>query len=284
MEEEEHPKAMDLKRPRKLDFNKPLLSTKRLSIVVADTSCSNYNSVKNTSDERVPFSWEKSAGKPKDVRRVSHDRNEEETPRLRLPPCLWHHQPNKEAYVDNNGDDVDDGDDGDDGDGDGNDLAVSHGNYDDEKFDSDVLSDAMEVFSLSEALDIVQKSENARRESRNEGLILKLQEESNNGSHSPSYLIKRFLPDATALAASSALQFSNNKICDSSNGYLDAYVASSPKGCGLEALFPWRLKHKLCALKSPILPCSSATNMQKQQNSSEQKKHQRMSSQAVYKM
>ncbi|XP_028764477.1 uncharacterized protein LOC114722577 [Neltuma alba] len=250
---------MDLRRPRKLDLNKPLLSTKRLSIVVGDTSCSSTSLGKtvqnNTSEERVPFSWEKSPGKPKNV----DDNNEEETPRLRLPPCLWH-PPNQEPGADeaDKGEDhhqdegrvVDDDEDED----------------EDEKFDSDVLSDAMEVFSLSEALDIVQKSERVRRKSANEGLRLKLEEDSNNGNESPNYLIKRFLPDATALAASSTLHFSksmmDNKICDSSGSYLEAYVAS-PKGCGLEVLFPWRLKHKLCAMKSPVLPCSS-TRMQKQ--------------------
>lgn len=274
-EQQAHLEAMDLKCPRKLDFNKPLLSTKRLNIVVSDR-------VQNTRDERVPFSWEKSAGTPK---YVHHD--EEETPRLRPPPCLWN-QENKElsadlheAYGDDDDDDLAAYDDDDDSD-------------DNEKFNSDFLSDAMEVFSLSEALDIVQKTEKVRRKSRNEGLILKLAEDANNhnGNQSPNYLIKRFLPDATALAASSALEFSkpmmmmdNNKVCDSSSSaYLEAssYVASSPKGCGLEILFPWRLKHKLCAMKNPILPCSSSTTMQKQH---EHKKHQKISSQAaLYKM
>ncbi|XP_054779695.1 uncharacterized protein LOC129287528 [Prosopis cineraria] len=252
---------MDVKRPRKLDLNKPLLSTKRLSIVVADTSCSSTSVGKtvqnNTSEERVPFSWEKAAGKPKDA----DDHNEEETPRLRLPPCLWH-SPNQEPEAD----EADMGDDHHRDEGCVDDGSSGGGGDDEEKFDSDFLSDAMEVFSLSEALDIVQKSEKARRKSANEGLRLRLEEESNNGNESPNYLIKRFLPDATALAASSTLHFSKSmmdkKICDSSSSYLEAYVAS-PKGCGLEVLFPWRLKHKLCAMKSPVLPCSG-TSMQKQ--------------------
>ncbi|KAJ1419310.1 hypothetical protein SESBI_15267 [Sesbania bispinosa] len=183
---------MDLKRPRKLNLNAPLLSTRRLGSVVKDTSCSasSLGTAQNTS-ERVPFSWEKAP----------------------------------------------------------------------------------------EALDIVQKrSENAHSDN-NEGLKLKLAE--SNGYQSPTYMINRFLPDATALAAASTLHFPSNldgKVCDTCN-YQECYhsgsarhsYASSPKGCGLELLFPWRMKHKLCSMDSPVLPCS--TNMQKHQRSSKQKKH-----------
>ncbi|KAI9077764.1 hypothetical protein K1719_040250 [Acacia pycnantha] len=251
---------MDLKRPRKLDLNKPLMSTKRLSIVVAHTSCSSTSLGKKTvqnntsvEEERVPFSWEKAAGKPKDV---GDYHNEEETPRLRPPPCLWY-PPNQEPEAENESDKAC--------------VAADDDDEDDEKFDSGVLTDAMEVFSLSDALDIVQKSERARRRSANEGLRLKLEEDSNNnnGNESPNYLIKRFLPDATALAASSTLHFpesiTDNKICDSSGSFVGAYV-DSPKGCGLEVLFPWRLKHKLCAMKSPVLPCSSISMQKQHQN------------------
>lgn len=264
---------MDLKRPRKLDLNKPLLSTKKLSIVVSGTSCASTSvgkTVKNNTcyEERVPFSWERTAGKPKDV---AGDHNEEETPRLRLPPCLWH-PPNEEPISDNEADKGNDHHE----DQDGCVEDVEDDNDVDEMFESDLLSDAMEVVSLSDALDIVQKTERARRKSANEGLRLKLEEDSNNnnGNESPNYLIKRFLPDATALAASSTLHLSKNmimenKICDSSGSYLDAYV-TTPKGCGLEVLFPWRLKHKLCAMKSPVLPCSSIS-MQKQQHQNRRK-------------
>ncbi|TKY63544.1 hypothetical protein E2542_SST13420 [Spatholobus suberectus] len=210
---------MDWKRPRKLNLNAPLLSTRRLGCsIVADASCSS-NSVgagQNTS-ERVPFSWEKAPGKPKDTER-SDNTQDGGTPRLRLPP---HHPfPPKEAAKADV--DVDDGDDAfhDQGDGscDGND------NQD------DVFSDAVDVFSLSEALDIIQrKSENAHSE--------------NNDSYPECYI----------------------------SGSARHSYASSPKGCGLELLFPWRVKHKLCAIESPVLPCS--TNMHKHQRSSKQKKH-----------
>jgi len=234
---------MDRKRPRKLDLNAPLLSTRRS--VVGDSSyysTSSVSAIQNTS-ERVPFSWEKAPGKPKVTERNSNAQDGG-TPRLRLPPSKW--LLSKEASET----DVDDA--------------------------NDAFSDAMDVFSLSEALDYVQrKSENVHSE-KNEGLRLKLAE--SNGYQSPTYMINRFLPDATALAASSALHFSGNfedKDCDTCGSYPQCYTrhsyASSPKGCGLELLFPWRVKHKLCAMESPVLPCS--TNLHKHQRSSKQKKH-----------
>ena len=265
--------TMDFKRPRKLNLNAPLLSTRRLGYsAVADTSCSSYSlgTVQNTS-ERVPFSWEQAPGKPKDMERSDHSTQDGGTPRPRVPPCLWN-QPKEAGEADADNSDVafhdqdDDGCDGDD---------------DDDNKDDDVFSDAVDVFSLSEALDIVQKrSENAHSDN-NEGLRLKL--EASNGYQSPTYIINRFLPDATALAASSSLHFPSNfdnKVCDSCS-YHECYLssgsarhscASSPKGCGLELLFPWRVKHKLCSMKSPVLPCS--TNLQKHhEHSSKQKKH-----------
>ncbi|KAL9303698.1 hypothetical protein ACSQ67_020961 [Phaseolus vulgaris] len=255
--------TMDRKRPRKLDLNAPLLSTRRLgsSVLVGDSSCSTNSvcAIQNTSD-RVPFSWEKAPGKPK----VTENVNTQDggTPRLRLPPSHW--LLSKEASET----DVDDA----------NDAFHDQGDASYEGNDSkdDMFSDAMDIFSLSEALDYVQKkSENVHSE-KNEGLRLKLAE--SNGYQSPTYMINRFLPDATALAASSALHFSSNfedKDCDACGSYPECYTrhsyASSPKGCGLELLFPWRMKHKLCAMESPVLPCS--TNLHKHQRSSKHKKH-----------
>ncbi|XP_057458144.1 uncharacterized protein LOC130748911 [Lotus japonicus] len=262
---------MDFKRPRKLNLNAPLLSTRRLGAVVADTSYSSSSlpTVQNTSD-RVPFSWEKAPGKPKDMER-SDSNQDGGTPRPRLPP--GHQFPPKEAPEDDldSGDlafhEKDDGCDGDD---------------DDNK--DDFFSDAIDVLSLSEALDIVQKkSEHIAQNENHKGLKLKLAE--SNGYQSPTYMINRFLPDATALAASSALHFTSNveekesDRCSYSQCYLSSSArhnsinsyASSPKGCGLELLFPWRMKHKLCAMESPVLPCS--TNLQKHHRSTKQKKH-----------
>ncbi|CAB4280297.1 unnamed protein product [Prunus armeniaca] len=80
-------------------------------------------------------------------------------------------------------------------------------------------------------------------------------------------IIERFLPDATALAASSAPQLnvshisSSNELCYPWNyPEPEACVSrtvcrqsySSPKGCGLHVFFPWSMKHKLCGVKSPV--------------------------------
>lgn len=258
---------MDLKRPRKLNLNAPLLSTRRLgfSVVAADTSCSSNSlcTVQNAG-ERVPFSWEQAPGKPKDVILERNDSTQDcDTPRPTLPPCLWHQTKEaSEAEV--------------------HDSNHAFHDQDDDDNKDDVFSDAMDVFSLSEALDIVQKkSENVHSDkNKNDGLRLKLAE--SNGYQSPTYMINRFLPDATALAASSALHFPCNldkRVCDTcsyhecyiSGSSRHSYASNSPKGCGLEVLFPWRMKHKLCAMKNPVLPCS--TNLQKHQHSSKQKKH-----------
>ncbi|KAK7349775.1 hypothetical protein VNO77_07429 [Canavalia gladiata] len=259
---------MDFKRPRKLNLNAPLLSTRRLgNSLVADTSCSSNSAagaVQNSS-ERVPFSWEKAPGKPKEMERIESTQDGG-TPRLRLPPC--HRFPPKDAAeADEDNEDVtfQDQVDGSCDDGDDN--------------KDDFFSDAVDVFSLSEALDIVQKKSENENSENNDGLRLKLAE--SNGYQSPTYMISRFLPDATALAASSALQF-QEKTCDTCS-YPECYLsgsarhsyASSPKGCGLELLFPWRMKHKLCAMESPVLPCS--TNVHKHQRNPKQKKHHRSS-------
>ncbi|KAE9622250.1 hypothetical protein Lal_00033060 [Lupinus albus] len=290
--EDENLQNMDLKNPRKLNLNAPLLSTRRLGCsFVADTSCR----VQNT---RVPFSWEQSPGKPKDMER-SNSVDDGDTPRLRLPPCRWHRlkeaveadidngkQATDECIVSNTDSDLEvfghnlihgnfeppvfqptvmtdyvkqrflefDQDDGCDGDDD-----------DDDKKNG-VSSNATDVLSLSEALDIVQLTEKVHSESNDE-LRLKLAE--CNGDQSPAYMINRFLPDATALAASSSINFSNDfnkKMIDT------ASYASSSKGCCPEIFFPWCMKHKLCAIKSHILTYSKKS-VQKHQHSSKHMKH-----------
>jgi hypothetical protein len=86
--EEENRVIMDLIRPRKLNFNAPLLSTKRLSYSDLPVSSSLSNSVDTMQNTRVPFSWEQSPGKPKDLER-GDSIGDGDTPRPRLPPCLW---------------------------------------------------------------------------------------------------------------------------------------------------------------------------------------------------
>lgn len=260
-EKEDHQvneEAMNISRyPRKLNFNAPLLSTRRIG---GYTSEEVVNS-QGASDHRIPFSWEQAPGKPKDLERGDiHDGEDDYTPRPRLPPCRWH--PSIDAT--NNGyddqavinDHLGDGCDGDADDDDDNDDAA--------------FSDAMDVFSLSEAIDIVTKAEKVDDELN--GLKLKLAE--CRGNESPNFIIKRFLPDATALAESSALNFSKsfNKKFPKPCNYPEAcgQSSASPKGCGLEILFPWRMKHKLCGIKSPIR--QDSLNVQPQWRA-KQKKH-----------
>lgn len=263
--EKENLETMDLKPLRKLNFNAPLLSTKRLSYSgITGPSCLS-NSLDTVQNTRVPFSWEQSPGKPKDIER-SNSVHDGDTPRPRLPPCLW--QPPKEAAAAgvSNGVPAFDQDDGCDGDDDND-------NDDDDK-KNDVFADALDVLSLSEALDIVQQSEKAAHSDNNVGLRLKLEE--CNGDQSPTYMINRFLHDANALAASSVLHLSN-EVCDTWNheaclkGSVRHSCDSTSKGCGLGSFFSWRMKHKFCAIKSPVLPCSP--NVQKHQHSSKSKKH-----------
>ncbi|RDX81799.1 Ethylene-overproduction protein 1, partial [Mucuna pruriens] len=250
-EGEDNLDAMDFKRPRKLNFNAPLLSTKRFGFSgVADTSCSS-SSLGTALNTSVPFSWEQAPGKPKTMKRSDSIYDGDiDTPRLRPPPCLWHPLEEEAAESDVYNSvlafDQDDGCDGDD---------------DDNNKNHDVFSDAMDVLSLSEALDIMQQSETAHGDSK-DGLRLKLAE--SNGGQSPTYMINRFLHDANALVASSAAHFSNDsKVCGTcihEKGSTGNSYASSPKGCGLEFLFSWLMKNKLCAIKSPVLP--SSTNVQ----------------------
>ncbi|WJX42935.1 hypothetical protein P8452_30108 [Trifolium repens] len=251
------------KRHRKLNLNAPIMSTRRFGSVFADTSSSSLGGTFQNTSRRVPFSWEKEPGKPKDC--------------SKLPPChRWF--PRKESA-------------------DQPDVGNDYDDRDDIDNKDDIFSDAMDdVFSLSEALDIVQRKSEKAHSDNNDGLKLKLAECS--GYQSPTYLINRFLPDATALAASSsALNFHSDyeeNICNTcsypecylsesgrhshSYAYASGSSSTSPKGCGLEVLFPWRnMKHKFCSIESPVLPCSATTNLQKHQRNlreSKQKKHQ----------
>ncbi|MED6209376.1 hypothetical protein PIB30_054031, partial [Stylosanthes scabra] len=216
---EQNFKTMDLECHRMLNFNAPLLSTRRAAN--STVAGSSLGMLQSTS---VPFSWEQAPGKPKNQERSNSSHfGDGDTPRLRLPPCLQH-LPKAAADVLNSFD-QDDGCDGD------NDESSSNG-----------------------------------------VLRLKLSESNDNADQCSSYMINRFLPDATALAASSSAHFANNgfskKGCDSRH----SYASSSPKGCNsLQVLFPWRLKHKICSIKSPVMTCS--TNVQNHQQSLRKKKH-----------
>lgn len=227
---------MDQNIPRMLNFNAPLLSTRRhVNPTSLELSCKNLHSVSRNTSDRIPFSWEQAPGKPKDLDTSSDNLHEQDTPRPKLPPSWWHPPTDEPTYDDQTDDNYcDDGWDGD---------------VDDR--DDDVFSDAIDVFSLSEAIDIVERSQ--KKVDAIDCLKQKLAE-CRGGDETPNFIIQRFLPDATALAASSALglKYHPEASSDHQHGAVSTESYSSPKGCGLELFFPWRMKHKLCGVKSPV--------------------------------
>ncbi|KAK0584635.1 hypothetical protein LWI29_016440 [Acer saccharum] len=277
MEEQKRRASTDFKFPRKLDFNAPLLSTRRHPGGGGEEACCSSNSqgmLQDTS-ERIPFCWEQAPGKPK--KRSTTDNiyadSDNDTPRLKIPPGRWH-PPNEELVIDDFSLDLDhEIDDGCDADLDNDD---DDDDEDDNNYD-DIFADALEVLSLTEAMDIVEKeAENHHQHHGLDGFNLDTLG-TNNGSISPSYIIERFLPDATALAASSALNVSKNlsrklppyvcnhpdacNVVPGGGGGLQRSYSLSKGGCGLEMLLPWRIKHKICGVKSPVRHGSATANV-----------------------
>ncbi|XP_057502267.1 uncharacterized protein LOC130786057 [Actinidia eriantha] len=228
-------RAIDTTCPRKLDYNAPFLSTRRPSGATnLQLSRTNSKDVWRNMSERVPFSWEQTSGKPKNLETI--DTHDMILPPLKLPPGRLH--PPKETFKVNNSDGFRNDDDGCDGD------------VEDED-DDDAFSDAIDMFSLSGSNFI----ENFNQANWLGGINSEIEHSS---AQSPSFMIRRFLPDATALAAASsglAISKNLNKIPQTKN-YRERSYVSSPKGCGLEMFFPWRMKHKPCGLKSPVRQAS----------------------------
>ncbi|KAE8728890.1 Tetratricopeptide repeat (TPR)-containing protein isoform 1 [Hibiscus syriacus] len=219
--------------PRKLNLNVPLLSTRRPSggYISDEVSCMNSLAGCQDSSDGIPFCWEQAPGNPKNSERSSNV-DEAETPRPKPPPGRW--RPPK---------------------------GETKGNYDhnhdhhDEAYDAnvddydDVFSDAVEVLSLTEAMDIVEKTEKFHGSAKSlepsdlDGLNLAMSLE-HSDCPPPTFMIERFLPDAIELAASSALNISKTKLpclcnySDQSPCVSQAVIKrpplSSPKGCGLE--------------------------------------------------
>ncbi|KAL5740334.1 hypothetical protein ACOSQ2_029514 [Xanthoceras sorbifolium] len=274
MEEHKRGASMDFKCPRKLDFNAPLLSTRKHPggyIGGEEAACCSYNlqgKLQDTSD-RIPFCWEQAPGKPK---KRSTDNiyvnSDADTPRLKIPPSRWH-PPKKEVITDDHSldHDIDEGCDAD---------VDNDDDYDDDEENNydDIFSDAVEVMSLTEAMDIVEKE--AEKNHHHHGLDgFNPDTLGTNNSISPSYIIERFLPDATALAASSVLSVSKNlsrklpyvynhpDACNVPGGLQRSYSLTKG-GCGLEMLLPWRIKHKICGIKSPVRHGSANVHLQPQ--------------------
>ncbi|XP_058211329.1 uncharacterized protein LOC131323509 [Rhododendron vialii] len=236
--EEQQKKATATKCPRKLDYNAPFLSTRRPSSAngLRLSRRSSRGSWLDTSNW-VPFSWEQIPGKPKALEKC--DTLDINVLPPKLPPSRWH--PPKVTTKIRNRDQchVDDDDDKEEDD------KGCDGDHDDSGHD--VFSDAIDTFSLGESTYC-------------NGLgRVNSEIEETRGALSPSFIIQRFLPDAAALAASSsALAIAknlNNRLPQSSNSSRGSCVSQpypSPKSCGLEVFFPWRLKPKPCGLKSPV--------------------------------
>lgn len=221
----------------KLDLSAPLLSTRRSS----EKPLSSTNIPPQLSLEifnRVPFSWEQSPGKPKEM--VT---NIEIVPPPKLPPCMWHTRKEAitstkvydEVYIDN--DDHDDDND------------VRNDNH-------DVFSDALDVFSLGESIDDMIETEHRKS---NTSTNMEVVEESydwstNNRPSVPNFIIQRFLQDAKELAISSALENNRKNLLD------DEEIGSNklPKAasCGLDMFFPWRIKPKPCCVKNSVVAVS----------------------------
>ncbi|KAD6120338.1 hypothetical protein R6Q59_026365 [Mikania micrantha] len=200
------------KHPRTLNLDAPLLSTRR------PNGSTTHPAASWDSRNRVPFSWELTAGRPKDTGIQFHD--EFPVPPPRPPPGR---------------------------------KLVEH-EYDGD----DDFSDAMDTFSLSAAIDMVESAEMAKRNCN----MLDGMELDAGGNQSPSFIIQRFLSDAKALAVSSGLPIPTNISNQRING-------SPPKGCGLglglDGLFPWRAKHKRkapCGVKSPVRVTSASVKSQ----------------------
>lgn len=268
--EEEEKEAVIGKCPGKLNFNAPLLSIRR-PIGTNRLQIPNANSLRLSWDncERIPFSWEQTPGKPKDMTEASDTENIDNILPPKPPPGRW--LPAKEALweCDNKVDSKREYDeDGCQGDGDDEDRSA----YEDCK-DDDVSSNALDIFSLAQSVDTVETWDKLRRKLMIGNLDKDDLKGGGIGSHSPNFMIQRFLPDAKALAAaSSALALSkdinenkypksNTSTCTGSITSVSRAInlresklsASNSKGCGLDIFFPWRLKPKPCGTKCPVV-------------------------------
>lgn len=255
MERDEKREAPELKPPRMLNLDTPLLSTKRLGVSVSrSTPCINSQ---GTSD-RIPFSWEQAPGRPKNLQRcvdVPADSSLEHPPKWRHP---WND-------VDGNRDDGCDGD-------------VEDGFFNEDDDHDGSFLDAMDMFSLSEAIDYIEKTSKAQKLDK-----LKLKSLESRNNESANFMIERFLPDATALTQSSSTLSSHlNK-----NSYLFKYPEKSVsvsqsrseslsqvsrRGCGLETIFRWHIKNHICGVKRAATSVQIQCHIKRERHSSSVKR------------
>ncbi|KAI3411279.1 uncharacterized protein J3R85_018167 [Psidium guajava] len=253
--------------PRALDLNAPILSTRRPP---QSSCCIRKASSRRGVGDGIPFSWEQAPGKPKkgigDVA-VGDSTTDGDTPRPRPPPRMV---TELKGYGNR--------------DGDGGDISSLSN-------EEDVFSNAVDVFSLSEAIDILERAERPDHGPNDNVDQLKLKiAESCGGDASPNFMINRFLPDASALAlatASSGLtNYPHHPSCSddatrdfscckrqvssscrykveegaSSRRSATTQASGAQKGCGMENLFLWRMKPRLCGDQktSHVQPFSTA--------------------------
>lgn len=246
--------------PGKLNFNAPLLTTRRpAGMKTLEMPRARVRSLRvsrdfsTSSSLRIPFSWEQTPGKPKnldtDVRNnnVNVDLNNFlPPPPPKLPPCRWI----PEAAEANDDEDGFDG---------GVEDSCSK-----EKDDGD-QSDAIDVFSLGQSVEeVVEPGDGFVEMFGFEGLIDR-DRGGGGGYHSPNFMIQRFLPDAKALAAnsSSPSNAADQDLDDQpSGGGLSRAISmrrrtypttTTTKGCGLDNFFPWKMKPKPCGTKNPVV-------------------------------
>nr|DAD47493.1 TPA_asm: hypothetical protein HUJ06_017430 [Nelumbo nucifera] len=254
---------------RSLNFNAPLLSTRRLAAtgsIDADANADPRGIVRDIS-KRIPFSWERLLA--------------ESPPPPKLPPGRWR-PPAKVACDDDDDKLVDDNND--DEDDNSTDCDDNTDADDDEVLLSDVIDNNS---SLSESIDIVDCMNLGVHALELEGLEMV----ESRGNHSPSFIIHHFLLAADALASSYSISSKKkmHKRVPSSSAYhfssdddddeliSDIQVAETErfihpritlarsytpaKACGLAPFFPWRMKHTHCGLKSPIGMARTVSNL-----------------------
>ncbi|OWM75719.1 hypothetical protein CDL15_Pgr021884 [Punica granatum] len=190
---------------KKLNLNIPLLSVRRLgscshNFEEASSIISRQGLPKSDTSERVPFSWEQAPGKPKarpDQLRLHEIISADQPPRPKPPPGRWHQQhPTENIVIKEDG--ADGGDDQFMIDSCSLDDHNCCSNYNSDDVVRDRFSDAVDTISLSEAIDILEKSDRVHELDASK---LKMVEAA--GNLSPSFMINRFLPDANALAVES---------------------------------------------------------------------------------
>lgn len=206
--------------PRKLDLNAPFLSTRRIELPRLSSRRPSWDTC-----NRVPFSWEQTPGKPKGGLKTYDEEHIHVLP-PKLPPCRWH----PPAELENTHNDSHDSN------SDPNDDHNRRCNEED-------FSDAIDLFSLSESVDFFDRHV--------DDFDTRV---SSTATQSPSFIIQRYLSDAEALAAASSAVIPASTSTNNHSSRTVGQSYSSPKSCGLHIFFPWRMKHKLCGVKTPVNP------------------------------